>query len=1622
MPVLHTSTGATLILDPGASLRSIAVQPIQVLRGPDIERDTRERLQQHKSVLESCGIDDLSSLGTLQIAGPVVPQIGLLQPMAEIYEAQTTIFERASILDPASGQVQPVGGTARLLKASPFPRRLRPLPTPIHMPRAGAVLYRDDAYWAATRIELAEDTLVILRYPNQFLTVICEELVVGRNVTFTWDKPGPESDSKKPDPADNGQDRETSTELWGLDGGPGAPGAPGNKGADAKNAPELELWMLALTGRPIFIFDGQDGFPGGDGGDGGRGGNGSPGRNAIYSFIGPFVNCQSGPGSGGNGGNGGAAGNGGPGGNGGTGGRVTLCAPQAVLAAYAQGFYIDVGGGAPGPGGIPGVPGHGGQGGPVGQNPHGCRSSEVRTAGAIGRQGAPGEQGPAGMAGTKLTEDPTSFRAIDADEFRRKLLAPVLAGLTPKDTHAGDEIKASGRRFTATDIILVDGEACATKVTSDTALAFTLPAAVAGGQRRVQLRQEDGTLSNPESLLVRPKLAESPAGKRLRPGARVVLTGSGFAPGCRVQLNGQDMPEVELISATAIRFTLRRPTGLARNPNGEPVSVRVALATGELSNALELELDTYRILAFGDSVMWGQGLLNSHKLHQLVADHIREREGGISVFVDNFAHSGAPIGISDDGDEDQTQAPRLDGEVPTNYPTILQQVAEFGEPTGSIDLILLNGGINDVNVRRILPSTDDATLDELTALHCHRHMEILLKRVVAKFPVARIVVLGYFPIVSKNSDLTALTALLIGLGLSLGAVLGALGAAVVSDVVRSHIARNCRRFYERSTIALQAAVDEVNAALINERLEPTGRVVLAAPEFDDEHAALGPRPWLFGINLDLSPQDSEVAVPRGVACEAAAGRTDVQICRRASIGHPNAAGAEAYAREIAQALCTPHFPPDFLWGAATAGYQVEGGIENNDWHVFTTSPAIHDRVADLSQLVGLNYDLRPPGEAVRHQDLAVLAADLDRAQAIGLNAYRFSLEWSRIQPTAAAFDPAALDYYDRALELMLARGLRPIVTLNHLTLPQWVLTPPRETSALSAFNVGTAAEDAAFRGSLRGWESDATVEAFITYVRLVAARYQLRVDLWVTLNEPVGSMIGVGYLGGIWPPGFSLDGPRAKTAYFNLLRAHVRAYDAIKSIYGDRPCLVGIAHHMMHARLTRAGGGLGDINVAAQNQFDYFYNQHLLDALTREVVDTAIQHRPQDRANLDSRQFYGLSTFQPWRPRLDFIGINYYRAVYVSHDPILAVTVGYAGGAFDNDLSDQADHYLLSDLGWEIYPRGLYRLLIATHQTYHLPLLITENGMAEMEDRNRAPYILGHLQQILRAREEGAAVFGYMHWSIVDNFEWQEHYQPLARFGLFTIDRSARDANDVATLPRHITEAALALQYVIADQQLAGAIERFGSVSASGLAVSPPARSPGVLWQGRFADGTALMLYLSALGGAGSWLGMIFLAASQTWHRLEEVGSDGKRLRFAHRRPDRTLASYDAVVTQDKLAGTVTTPQGPASWEAQRVALFGTWRSSVGFPVHLHLRALEGDFDGWRGKFLRHHPDIAWVSCQTVVLNGATLSFDIGHFGDFQGSLTPDGVIAGTIDLIGGGGGATVPWQAKRLSDGVNLQ
>jgi beta-glucosidase/6-phospho-beta-glucosidase/beta-galactosidase len=182
-----------------------------------------------------------------------------------------------------------------------------------------------------------------------------------------------------------------------------------------------------------------------------------------------------------------------------------------------------------------------------------------------------------------------------------------------------------------------------------------------------------------------------------------------------------------------------------------------------------------------------------------------------------------------------------------------------------------------------------------------------------------------------------------------------------------------------------------------------------------------------------------------------------------------------------------------------------------------------------------------------------------------------------------------------------------------------------------------------------------------------------------------------------------------------------------------------------------------------------------------------------------------------WKNKVDFIGLNYYRRIHIYHSIIVALSSAkFVGGVFTNDLNEKkrckssSNFYgTLNDLGWEIYPQGIYEIIMLLKDKYDKPILVTENGIADKHDRYRAPFVVAHIQQIKRAIDNGAHD---LHWSLVDNYEWQESYRPEAKFGLFRIDVDSNNNNGTDThhnkdqqLKRQVTKGAEAFELIIKE-------------------------------------------------------------------------------------------------------------------------------------------------------------------------------------------------------------------------------
>ncbi len=706
----------------------------------------------------------------------------------------------------------------------------------------------------------------------------------------------------------------------------------------------------------------------------------------------------------------------------------------------------------------------------------------------------------------------------------------------------------------------------------------------------------------------------------------------------------------------------------------------------------------------------------------------------------------------------------------------------------------------------------------------------------------------------------------------------------------------------------------------------------------------------------------------------------------------------------------------FLWGAATSSYQVEGGLTNNDYDLFNRSADVADRVRNNTGLGGPAANLAPAGEATRSWQPAYYRRDFDNARMLGMNSMRISLEWSRIEPQSGTWNDAALDAYARILSAMRARGIRPVVSLNHFTLPLWALTPP--TTTIGCFIVLKCPNDndPAFLGSLRGWESPQLVDEFDRFVRHVVPRLANLVDYWITLNEPVSSIIGVGYIGGVWSPGFVTDGIRGKAVLHNLIVAHVRAYRAIHDLdHSDADgdgvaATVGVAHAMLFA--TPAPGS----DAEAARNLDYFFNDYFLNAIVNGEEDVHYLNSspcctPQDRS---SPEFI---IHPEWRNAVDFIGINYYRRAWVFHDNLLALTTArYMGGRFDNNLYGHFEipHSLLNDLGWEIYPRGLYDLLVRIKERWNKPVLITENGIAERADRNRAAFLVAYVRQLSAARQAGVDVLGYLYWSLLDNWELHENYRREAQFGLFHVERDPNNPQRcLGPCHRFLTEGALAYRQIIAESlrtdsngaptaaAVASADRRFGSFNDDGSVVRPPTQTFAREWQGRTSRSAQFELLLMRTDAKPTWLPLIYWHNLAAWHAMtvQRVGSvrvlretwyDGAGHRWRVR--DHRFASSGNSLRGSYREGTRT-----VTWRATRVRAAGLWRWQGSSPSGGSLFAVT-DYEGrYLGKFLTlptpSHGQ-SWREIPTVAVtpaNGTTLTLDANELFHLALQLTtPD--------------------------------
>lgn len=412
------------------------------------------------------------------------------------------------------------------------------------------------------------------------------------------------------------------------------------------------------------------------------------------------------------------------------------------------------------------------------------------------------------------------------------------------------------------------------------------------------------------------------------------------------------------------------------------------------------------------------------------------------------------------------------------------------------------------------------------------------------------------------------------------------------------------------------------------------------------------------------------------------------------------------------------FPPGFLFGAATSSYQIEGhsfgGAGRSQWDDFAATPGNVIR-AENGDVACDHY----------HR----MDEDLDLVAGANLDVYRFSTSWARVLPEGRGrANPAGLDFYDRLVDGLLARGLKPAATLYH-----WELPSPLQDAG--------------------GWRNRDIAGWFADFAEVIMRRIGDRLWSAAPINEP-WCVAWLSHFLGLHAPGLR-DIRAAARAMHHVLLAHGRAIEAMR---GLGMANLGAVCNFEYA----APADASPESHAAARRYDAIYNRWFLSGMLKgeypaEALEGLGPHLP-DRWQED---------FPTIGAKLDWVGINYYTRKLVAPDPGPWPSYREIEGPLPK-----------TQVGWEIYPEGLYDFLTRTHRDYArgLPIYVTENGMANADvlvdgacdDAPRIAYLDAHLAQVRRAIDDGVPVKGYFTWSLMDNYEWSLGYEK--RFGLVHVD------------------------------------------------------------------------------------------------------------------------------------------------------------------------------------------------------------------------------------------------------------
>ena len=420
-----------------------------------------------------------------------------------------------------------------------------------------------------------------------------------------------------------------------------------------------------------------------------------------------------------------------------------------------------------------------------------------------------------------------------------------------------------------------------------------------------------------------------------------------------------------------------------------------------------------------------------------------------------------------------------------------------------------------------------------------------------------------------------------------------------------------------------------------------------------------------------------------------------------------------------------HFPREFIWGSATAAHQVEGNNENNNWYEWENSfdQSSNSRIHNSDK----------SGKAADHWNL--YNKDITLMKEIGLNAYRFSIEWSKVMPERGIIDKQALKHYRDVSIALIDSGLVPVVTLHHFTNPLWF-------------------------ERLGGFEKEDNIKFFIEFSDIVFRELSDIVNHWCTINEPA-VYVSQGYFNGVFPPG-KKDPKLAGEVMKNLLLSHVKVYHHLKSLKNGKISKIGIVKNI--------------------TQFDPLRRWHLLDWYFSKILNDVFTYSTIDLFQKGKFNFY-LPVMVDMKysneeaiKALDFIGLNYYSRWHVKGH--LNATTPFTFEKREQDIQ--------TDMPYSIYPEGFYKAL-QTVNKLGLPIIVTENGIADNLDDRRALFINRYLYALYKAMDEEIDVLGYFYWSLMDNFEWAEGYS--MKFGLYNVNFKTQE--------RKLRKGSLALKNII---------------------------------------------------------------------------------------------------------------------------------------------------------------------------------------------------------------------------------